>query len=352
MKKDRSTKLKSVKLLGKILLPLMIIAFPFLLVAFIISPKFFSRLVRLIFDYQFKIPPKEFLYTDSVKTITNLKYGAADDERLDLHLPNKKQGSYPLILWAHGGAYIAGNKKYLAFFARVLANFGYVVATVDYTLAPESHYPTPLVQIKRAYDFLVSDHYQSKELIDSTRLFLAGDSAGAQIMAQFALLWTNPNYRQAFKIAHRDIHLGDTIPTSTLRGMLLYCGPFALKEIQQTPSKLLKFLFRQTVWAYFGKRRLSNLPALDEVDIISHLTKDFPPSFICDGNTLSFPTHGHDLSLALKALKVPTTTMIFDKSPRKIYHEFQFDLAIPEARQSLLTALAFLKKHRDFTSLE
>ena len=238
------------------------------------------------------------------------------------------------------------SKGYTAFLARVFAHYGYAVASLNYTLSPEAHYPTQIEQIGKAYSFLTNDNYMAKEFIDTKRIFLTGDSAGAQMMAQFALLQTNLVYRDQFITTHPDIFLPAIIPTQHLRGMLLYCGPFSLKEVQASPNRLLNFLFWQVGWAYFGKRRLANLPALDEVDIVPHLTATFPPSFVSDGNTLSFPKHGRDLARALRKLGVPTTELVFDDTEKKVYHEFHLDLATPEARQALLTALAFLKKNR------
>lgn len=346
MKKGFTTKLKFIKVIGKILLPLLIILFPLLLIAFLISPKFFSRLLRIFFNYQFKVPPKEFLYTESVSSISDIKYGETTDETFDLHLPSNVEGKCPLIIWAHGGAYIAGDKGYLAFFARVLAHYGYAVASLNYTLAPKAHYPSQIAQIGKAYTFLTRANYQGKNCIDTNRIFLAGDSAGAQMMAQFALLQTNLVYRTEFIAAHPEILLPAIIPTRDLRGMLLYCGPHSLKEVQASPKLLLKFLFWQMGWAYFDERRLSNLPALDEVDIAPHLTATFPPSFITDGNTLTFTKHGQSLATALRTLGVPTTELIFDEPDKKVYHEFQLDLATPEAQKALVTVLAFLKKYR------
>lgn len=53
-------------------------------------------------------------------------------------------------------------------------------------------YPTPTRQVNQALAYLVkhADEYD----IDPTRIFLAGDSAGAQIAGQMANLVTSPSY--------------------------------------------------------------------------------------------------------------------------------------------------------------
>lgn len=346
MKKGIVAKFKFVKIISKFLLPLLVILFPFLLIAFAISPKFFSRLLRIYFGSQLTVPPKEFLYTESVSSISDINYGESANEIMDLHLPANKKETCPLIIWTHGGAYVAGDKGDVTFLARVLAHYGYAVASINYTLAPEEHYPYQISQIGKAYTFLTNGKYSGKKFVDTKRVFLAGDSAGAQMMAQFALLHTNLAYRDKFVANHPDIPLPVVIPTDNLRGMLLYCGPYSLKEVQASDKFFLKLLHWQMCWSYFGKRKTTNLPALDEVDIVPHLTATFPPSFVADGNTISFPKQGKHLVSVLKKLGVPTTSLFFDDSKEKIHHEFQFDLTTPEGRQALLQTLAFLKKYR------
>src|SRR6478672_8738734 len=63
---------------------------------------------------------------------------------------------------------------------------------VDYSIAPGSRYPTPVKQVAAALDHLV-DH-ADRLGVDPARIVLAGDSAGAQIAAQVALLVTDPAY--------------------------------------------------------------------------------------------------------------------------------------------------------------
>ena len=339
--KNKKSKLKLIKILGKVLLPLLAILFPFSAIAFMVSPNFFSWIVRIFFDHQFE----EFIYTDDVKSFSNISYGEARGEKFDLHLPDKKGGTYPLIIFAHGGAYVAGDKNNLIFFARLLAHYGYAVATINYTLAPKAHYPTQLLQIGKAYTFLTTKDYDGKELVDTSRLFLAGDSAGAQMMAQLVVLQTNPAYRANFMKLHPQSLLPEAFPAKALRGVLLYCGPYVFDEIKNSPKRILRLFFNQMCWAYFGKRKYTDLPAFEEIEIIPHLTAEFPPAFITDGNTLTFPTHGRALSEALEQLGVKTTTLIFDDADKKIYHEFELNIAIPEARQALVAALAFLKKN-------
>ncbi len=80
----------------------------------------------------------------------------------------------PLVVWVHGGAYVAGDKADLASYLKILAGRGFVVVGLNHALAPGAQYPQPVEQVNRALAFLASkagDHH-----LDPSRIVLAGDS--------------------------------------------------------------------------------------------------------------------------------------------------------------------------------
>ena len=88
-------------------------------------------------------------------------------------LTPKEELSGGVILYLHGGGYVAGNLDYAIGFASALAvKCGIKVFTVEYRLAPEHPYPTALDDVMDAYGYLLSDGY------DPSRIILCGESAG------------------------------------------------------------------------------------------------------------------------------------------------------------------------------
>ena len=70
----------------------------------------------------------------------------------------------------------------------LIAAQGYTVIAVDYSLAPAATYPAALRQLNDALVYLQA---QADRLhVDTGRLVLAGDSAGAQLVSQLATLTT------------------------------------------------------------------------------------------------------------------------------------------------------------------
>jgi acetyl esterase/lipase len=90
------------------------------------------------------------------------------------------------LLWIHGGGMVMGAPRQdQARCARLAAQLGLVVVSVDYRLAPEHPYPTPLDDCQQAWTWLVD---QSEQLgIDPGRLAIGGQSAGAGLAAGLVL---------------------------------------------------------------------------------------------------------------------------------------------------------------------
>jgi acetyl esterase/lipase len=106
---------------------------------------------------------------------------------LRVYSPPTKQGARACIYWMHGGGFILGSG--LLVDARLnswVEEMDCVVVSVDYRLAPEHPYPTPL---EDCYNGLLWTVDHASELgVDPSRIILAGASAGGGLAAALALL--------------------------------------------------------------------------------------------------------------------------------------------------------------------
>src|SRR5204863_9389725 len=76
-----------------------------------------------------KDPPKQKL-PDGVKVALDLEYGPHERNKLDVYVP-KGEGSFPLIIWVHGGGWQAGSKNGNNPAMRLLEQ-GFAVAAINY----------------------------------------------------------------------------------------------------------------------------------------------------------------------------------------------------------------------------
>ncbi|KAI5478414.1 hypothetical protein MNV49_005163 [Pseudohyphozyma bogoriensis] len=95
-----------------------------------------------------------------------------------------------LYYHTHGGAFCVGRAGADAAILKILVKeLGIVVADVDYRLAPEFPYPTPVEDVWEGFQFILS---QAQSLnIDPTKILIGGVSAGANLTSVLALRYRN-----------------------------------------------------------------------------------------------------------------------------------------------------------------
>ncbi len=92
----------------------------------------------------------------------------------------------PLLLYFHGGAFVVGCTEDTDYIARrICFDSNVTVISVNYRLAPEHMFPSALNDCQAVYDW--STEAAADLGIDSTRVYLAGDSAGGNLAAALAL---------------------------------------------------------------------------------------------------------------------------------------------------------------------
>lgn len=88
-----------------------------------------------------------------------------------------------VILYLHGGGYVAGSLPYASGFGSVLADrLKRKVLCPAYRLAPENPFPAALEDAFASYVYLTENGYQSKDII------LCGDSAGGGLVFALCLM--------------------------------------------------------------------------------------------------------------------------------------------------------------------
>lgn len=111
---------------------------------------------------------------------------AAADIGARLYRPTLDDAPLPLLVFIHGGGFGAGTLDSHDITCRYFATHGQVaVLSVDYRLAPEFPYPTPLDDCVESFRW-ARDHAEDLA-IDPARMAVAGDSAGGNLTAATCL---------------------------------------------------------------------------------------------------------------------------------------------------------------------
>jgi acetyl esterase len=242
------------------------------------------------------------------------------------------QSALLTVVWIHGGGFLSGSKDQISNYAQILAAGGFTVVAVDYSVAPERRYPTPLRRLNAALKYLQNN--AARLHVDPQRFVLAGDSAGALLAAQVANLVTSAD-------CARTLDLDPTLKPSQIVGLLLYCGPYDLRPLAASGPP--GWFVRTVLWSYSGRRDFASDPRLATLAVLNYLPPRFPPSFISVGNADPLSQQSHALAAALTGLGVRVDTLFFanDYAP-SLPHEYQHNLNAHAAQLALARAQVFL----------
>lgn len=304
--------------------------------AFQISPWPGALVIRLLFDLGASRTSAALAkhVPSGIAGRLDERYDLADpDALLDVYHPQEGTAALTTIVWVHGGGWVSGDKAQIGHYARILASRGFTVVSVGYSIAPGARYPRPVRQVMSALAYLTARAASLR--VDPGRIVLAGDSAGAQIVAQVANIISTPAYARA-----TDITPG--IERPQLAGLLLFCGAYDASAAEV--GGLGGWFVRTVLWSYSGRRDFLADPSFALMSVTANVTPAFPPVFISAGNADPLAPQSVALADRLTALGVRVDRLFFaaDHAPG-LPHEYQFDLDGADGRLALERAVAFLK---------
>ncbi len=119
------------------------------------------------------------------QTLRDVVYCTLDgqDLVLDLYFPSESAAPWPVVMYIHGGAWSAGDKRSGAGYVEVpaLREAGFVVAAVNYRLAPRYTFPAMIEDVKCAVRFLRA--HAADYGLDPDHVGVWGGSAGGHLAA-------------------------------------------------------------------------------------------------------------------------------------------------------------------------
>jgi acetyl esterase/lipase len=317
------------------LIPFAVIAVA-ILVIFVVgqfTPFVNALIIRQASTLQSNSPAPNFgTIQQNVAVAQDIVYDETENSVMDIYYPKNAQGPLPVVVWLHGGGYILGDKEMTKEYSMTLASHGYVVANVNYALAPEHKYPTPVIQVNQALKYLNSNAPKYGGEMD--RLFLGGNSAGAQIVSQIAAITSNGRLAKSMGIK-------SPIENEQLRGVLLFCSNYNMKTVRATGTPFLETI----MWSYTGMRDFENYPRIDELSTVKQITSEYPPVFVSVGDADPLEPQSIELIEALENNGVEVDPTLFNGTNANLGHDYQYNLASLPAQQTLGKVINFLDMH-------
>ena len=182
--------------------------------------------------------------------------------KLDLYLPTEGS-NHPFVVFAHGGAWIMGNKGERPMFDDMVGD-GYAVADIQYRLAldEQRQYPAPVQDVTAAVKW-VKANAEEYGIDDSTGA-LAGYSAGAHLAA---LVGVAPD--------HEAFQPGEFKPdvSASVDAFVGYSGPYDFTAPEADGSQLIA--------NFFGED--ASEETLTEGSPVAHVDAGDPPALLLHG---------------------------------------------------------------------
>lgn len=187
---------KFIKYTALVILTIALVVF----VSFQVSPKPSALIVKRLFSGKVVIRDVDRYEAAklSVQSVKDLVYPSKyKTNTFDVYSPLNAQEKTPVLFWLHGGGFVGGDKESIEEFATYLVNAtGLIVVSMNYQVAPDLHYPGQVEQVGELYSFVKRALAEQPAFaaMDLDRVMFGGDSAGAQIAAQFVTIQTNEAY--------------------------------------------------------------------------------------------------------------------------------------------------------------
>jgi acetyl esterase/lipase len=206
----------------------------------------------------------------------------SDAQKLDIYLPNKGDGPFPVIATIHGGAWMFGdkgddfNRPFLDGLKR-----GYAVACINYRLSDEAHFPSQIHDCKTAIRYLRTN--ASAYQLDGRKIGAWGASAGGYLAA---LLGTADRVRELDDPSMRNSR---TRFSAKVQAVVVWYGPVAnfltmdaeLAESGLGPGDHSK---RNSPESKLLGRRITDVPALVKfASPMTYIKRRVPPFLLQHG---------------------------------------------------------------------
>ena len=226
-----------------------------------------------------KTMPRPPRVPDSILAKSDIPYAGTDNPRqkLDLYLPKSPRSDKPLpvIVWIHGGAWLAGDKSSgIGQLSRFVGSGDYAGVSVAYRLTNEATWPAQIHDCKAAIRWIRGN---AKEYnLDPERIGVWGSSAGGHLVA---MLGTSGG------VEALEGQLGEfTDKSSRVTCVVDFFGPSDLLAIGDYPSTIRHNAPDSPESRLVGGPLLEMKDAAASASPTTYVSADDPPFLIVHGD--------------------------------------------------------------------
>lgn len=222
-------------------------------------------------------PLQNAIRYDGITCVKDIPYGEEALNKGDLYFKTEILGDgepHPVIVYYHGGAFLAGDKKYRVSICEYYAKEGYFVFCPNYRMPPEVDYKGLVIDCVNSLNFV--EKLAEKYNIDLRNIVITGDSAGGYIASYMAAIKYNEELCE---------RVGCEKIAVDIKGLVLMCGIYDLEVLMKgtslfgiiptTARTLLKFDFKNDF------SNIKDFPDYEYISPASFVNEKWCSTFIC-----------------------------------------------------------------------
>lgn len=248
---------------------------------------------------------------------------------------------WPIVFYVHGGAFRILSKDSHWVMALAFARRGFLVFNVNYRLAPTHRYPAAIADVCDAYAWMTKN--AARYGGDTSRIVLAGESAGANLVTSLAACLSYERTEPHAKLAY------DTGVTP--RAVVPACGLFQVTDIERLSRRkpnmpgYLRDMLPGVSSPYLGEEpHEGSLDLADPLLLLERGEKParpLPPFFLPVGTRDPLLDDTRRLGAALRALGTTAEDRYYEGE----VHAFHAFVMRKAARQCWADTYAFLDRY-------
>jgi len=273
------------------------------------------------------VPPEDVIRYD------NIQYGKSNvHNMMDIYRPkNMEEQKLPVLVDVHGGGWVYGDKELYQYYCMSMAQRGFAVINFTYTLAPLAHYPKPLEETNQVLEFVFEN--AEKYGFDTSNIFLAGDSAGANIASHYCAICADKEYAKEFDFK---------VPENFIpRGVLLNCGIYDFHAIFKKKD-MFSHITKKLIKDYLGAVHVSEKESMAKSPV-NHISTKYPPVFIMGANNDDLSEQIPLMTTQFDKFGVKYESKIYGTDKNPLNHVFHCNMKSEDARICNDEEAAFLK---------
>jgi acetyl esterase/lipase len=228
--------------------------------------------INVIFAFGQPANPVVKFFPQGTTLHSNVSYNndTLQKHLLDIYLPANVKGKLPVVIWVHGGGWLANDKYadmgYMKTTISEIVNSGFALVSIDYRFSTQAIFPAQIQDCNRAVSFIYSN--AEKYGLDKKRIALMGFSAGGHLASLMGLSKNN-NVPEFF--------MPNTDKRFNFKAVIDFYGPSDLVSLsknddEKSPESIL-----------LGAAPLSRPDLAKLASPVTYVDKNDPPFLIIHG---------------------------------------------------------------------